>query len=375
MSRHAVMTDQMLAEIRSEIGKTWKVSGDAMFNHWAAEDPIRHFCNSIGDINPLFRDREYAANTKYGCIIAPPTYLYAVYWSSGHVTGFKGIHGWHSGNEWEFFKPIKVGTRFEVEQTITRVDEKRGRMANRIWISHGDSEYRDQNGELVARTDGWTTWAERGEAGKNEKYAGITEHTYTPEELTEIEELVLNEEIRGATPRYWEDVNVGDKLGPVVKGPLALRDLMCYLQGLPSPYIKAHGIWTRYTRRHPAVGMVDEATGRVDAPELVHQESTRAKEIGIPGAYDYGCQRMSWLGSLLTNWMGDDGFVKKLYGEVRRFNCIGDTTYCEGKVKRKYVEGDQHYVEVEIWARNQRDEITAPGWAIVELPSQAAQQA
>jgi len=32
-------------------------------------------------------------------------------------------------------------------------------------------------------------------------------------------------------------------------------------------------------------------------------EETRAQEIGIPGAYDYGCQRISWLGNLITNWM------------------------------------------------------------------------
>lgn len=372
MSKHAVMTDEMLAEARSEIGKPWKVEGDAQFNKWAAEDPIRHYCNSIGDLNPLFRDRAYASKTKHGCIIAPPTYLYTVYWASGHPSGMKGIHGWHSGNLWEFFKPIKENTCFDVTETLTRIDEKAGRMANRIWISHGDAEYRDQNGELVAKTDGWTTWAERGEAGKAGKYKDIEEAKYTLAELKAIEEEVLSEEIRGANPRYWEDVNVGDKLKPVVKGPLALRDMMCYLQGLPSPYIKAHGIWLRYERRHPDVGMIDETTGRRDAPELVHQEPSRAKEIGIPGAYDYGCQRVSWLDNLLTNWMGDDGFLKKLYAEVRRFNVLGDTTWCEGKITKKYIENGEHLVDIEIWARNQRNEVTAPGWAVVQLPSKGA---
>ncbi len=375
MSKHAVMTEEMLAEIRSQAGKTWVVSGDAQFNKWAVEDTIRHYCNSIGDINPLFRDRSYAAKARYGCIIAPPTFLYSVYWASGHVSGMRGIHGWHSGNLWEFFKPIKENTCFEVKQTITRVDEKVGRMSKRIWITHGDSEYRDQNGELVAKTDGWTTWAERGEAGKSEKYKGIKEATYTREELAAIEEQVLSEEIRGADPRYWEDVSVGDKLKPVVKGPLALRDMMAYLQGLPSPYIKAHGIYLRYEKRHPDVGMTDETTGRRDAPELVHQEPSRAHEIGIPGAYDYGCQRISWLDHLITNWMGDDGFLKKLYAEVRRFNVLGDTTWCEGKVTKKYVDRGEHLIDLEIWARNQRGEITAPGWATVRLPSRRGQDA
>ena len=29
---------------------------------------------------------------------------------------------------------------------------------------------------------------------------------------------MLNEEIRGATPRFWEDVEVGDEVPAVVKG-------------------------------------------------------------------------------------------------------------------------------------------------------------
>ena len=59
----------------------------------------------------------------------------------------------------------------------------------------------------------------------------------------------------------------------------------------------------------------------MDVPELVHMEETRAQEIGIPGAYDYGCQRSSWLGHVLTNWMGDDGFLKSFYMELAALQC------------------------------------------------------
>ncbi|MBI2832606.1 MAG: MaoC family dehydratase N-terminal domain-containing protein [Chloroflexi bacterium] len=373
MTRHAVMTDEMLAEVKSHIGEPWNVTGRSFqLNRCATEDTIRHFANAIGDPNPLYHDPEYGKKTRWGRMVAPPCFLYSIHWAAGHVPGMKGIHGWHSGNYWEFYKPIYDGDCFDTTQTVTRIDEKSGRMSRRLWIVHADSEYVNQRGELVARTDGWTTWAERGEAGKSEKYKGITEATYTPEELGRIEEECLSEEIRGAKPRYWEDVNIGDVLKPVVKGPLSMRDMYAYLQGLPSPYIKAHGIYLRYRGQHPEVEMVDSETGRRDVPELVHQESSRAREIGAPGAYDYGCQRISWLGHLLTNWMGDDGFVKKLYAEIRRFNVIGDTTWCKGKVTKKYVENGEHLVDIEIRAENQRGEVTAPGWATVQLPSKAA---
>ena len=42
-----------------------------------------------------------------------------------------------------------------------------------------------------------------------------------------------------------------------------------------------------------------------------------AKDIGAPGTYDYGPERVSCLSQLMTNWIGDNGFLKKLYAEVR----------------------------------------------------------
>ena len=114
--------------------------------------------------------------------------------------------------------------------------------------------------------------------------------------------------------------------------------------------------------------MADSQTGIADVPELVHMEDTKAQEIGLPGAYDYGCQRISWLGNLITNWMGDDGFLKKLNGRLQRFNIIGDTTWCKGTVVKKYIEDDQHLVDIDCWAENQRGEKTMLGSATVLLP-------
>jgi hypothetical protein len=36
---------------------------------------IRRFADAVGDPNPLFRDDEYARNTPYGTIIAPPGFF------------------------------------------------------------------------------------------------------------------------------------------------------------------------------------------------------------------------------------------------------------------------------------------------------------
>ena len=89
----------------------------------------------------------------------------------------------------------------------------------------------------------------------------------------------------------------------------------------------------------------------------------------MPSAYDYGPGRTSWLTTAVTNWMGDAAFLKRLRGEMRRFNIVGDTTWCKGKIARKYEKDGYALVDIDIWAENQRGEVTAPGIATVMLPS------
>ena len=73
-------------------------------------------------------------------------------------------------------------------------------------------------------------------------------------------------------------------------------------------------------------------------PERVHWEEEFALQVGAPGAYDYGPERCSWLTHQLTNWMGDDGFLRRANCKVRRHNPQGDMLFINGKVKRKYIE-------------------------------------
>ena len=44
-----------------------------ILNEWVTTDVIRHFADAMGDSNPLWRNQEYARQTRWGGIIAPPT--------------------------------------------------------------------------------------------------------------------------------------------------------------------------------------------------------------------------------------------------------------------------------------------------------------
>lgn len=365
---HTTITDTMVEALRRRIGAEY-LPREPWYNQEATRDAIRHFAHGVGDDNPLWCDEAYARGSKYGCLVAPPCFLYSVYWPIGTWGGLPGVHAWHSGNDWRFYRPVLLGDGISYSEVLTDVVEKQSQMAGRTIIQHSDTYYRNQRGELVAVAKGWCVRAERGATSKRGKYKGIPKAGYTPDELKAIEEAYDREERRGDNPRYWEEVNAGDELVPVVKGPLSIRDIIAWCMGAGSYFMKAHRLALAYRRRHPASGMLDSATGIVDVPELVHMEESRAGEIAVPGAYDYGPQRISWLGHLITNWMGDDGFLKRLRAELRRFNLVGDTTWCRGKVIRKYVEDRDHLVDIDCWGENQRGEITMPGLATVALPS------
>jgi len=92
--------------------------------------------------------------------------------------------------------------------------------------------------------------------------------------------------------------------------------------------------------------------------------------MGLPMQYDVGLQRHCWGIHLITNWMGDDGWLKRSYTEYRRFNYYSDVVWVKGKVAKKYVDEHGDYcVDIERHAVNQRGEDIMPSHATVALPS------
>lgn len=366
-SAGAKITDEMVAKVRQSIGKEEVVRG--WYNEEATRDTIRHFALGIGDLNPLWLKEDYARQTRYGTLIAPPTFLYSCAWV-GRL-GMPGVHGMFAGSDWEFYAPVKIGDRITVTSKVVDLIEKPSKFSGRQFKQDFEVAYRNQHGDLVAINRVHAMRQERDAARDTGKYKGIEKKKWTPEELEEVWAGYEREEIRGATPRYWEDVKIGEELTPVVKGPLTVRDCIAWVMGGGSIYVRAHRDAYLFMKRHPA-GFIPDELGIPDVPERVHWVDEFAVKVGVPGVYDYGPQRVSWLGHLMTNWIGDDGWLKELKVQVRRFNIIGDVHWCKGKVTDKYERDGEHLVECQIWAENQRGEITAPGFAKVALPSRAS---
>ena len=80
------------------------------------------------------------------------------------------------------------------------------------------------------------------------------------------------EEVRGKTPRYFEDVKVGDKLPTMVKGPMTVTGFIAYAQGWGGLYIRANKLNWQQIHKHPGLG-IKNRFGIPDCPERVHWES------------------------------------------------------------------------------------------------------
>lgn len=361
------ITDEMVATVLAEIGKEYPAKDQ--YNTEASMDAIKHWAQGIGDINPLWQDLEYAKRTSYGDIVAPPTFLYSC-WGRAGIQGFPGIHALHIGDDWIFHKPIRRNAKITVTGGVHSLTEKSTSFSGRAFIQTHFRYFRDENNELIATMYGNAMRTERDTANSTKRYQSkIT--PYTDERLEAIWNGIEAEVIRGNTPRYWEDVQVGDELTPLVKGPLTMSDVVAFKMGWGSHsvhHIRAneHRYW--YVKRHPKVP-IRNRLNVPDSPEAVHMISDIADAIGIPRWYDYGPQRMAWIGQVVTNWMGNEGHLRELRAAVRRPNLEGDVQYIRGRVTAKRLDTQgRHVVEVDVWAENQHEEVTATGTAIVGLP-------
>lgn len=100
----------------------------------------------------------------------------------------------------------------------------------------------------------------------------------------------------------------------------------------------------------------------------IHYDKDFAMEKNLPGVIVHGRLTASMLGQLVTDWIGEEGWLSKFACQFRGMNLPDRDLFLKGKVTRKYREDGHHYVECEVWAENEQGQITAPGTATIILP-------
>jgi acyl dehydratase len=367
-----VFTDELIAEMRAKTGIILRID-QGINNEEATRMAILKFADGIGDPNPLWRNEEYAKKTRFGSIIAPPSWVFAVF--AGINFGWKGLGGFHSSTDAVFYKPIYRNDKITPQCQFNGFDgPKPSSFAEKVIVNKKENTYRNQNNELIAKVNWFVTRMERLKARQKGRDSAMKlPHQWAEKELKEIEEQILAEQARGSTIRYWEDVVVGETLQPITKGPLGMTDEIAYLigGGAPIARLAAHGVMLRNYQTHPAWAYRDPDTGALEPIFSVHYNKAAAfAQGGLPLPYDIGFQRHTWQMHLLTNWMGDDGWLKKTHVEFRRFVYFADVVRLEGKVVDKYIDDNgERCVDIETTAINQRNEMVMPGKATIILVS------
>ena len=135
---------------------------------------------------------------------------------------------------------------------------------------------------------------------------------------------------------HWEDVREGDELPEV---SLAINTKRLFLQ--------ASGAQDWYP---------------------VHFDAAFARKAGHEDVFMNTGFVQAALVRMITDWMGDAGFLKRLFFEMRRQHRPGDTMVCRGRVVHKELKDGEGLVFLEVVAENEREGVATPGEATVGLP-------
>lgn len=368
-------TDKMLTDMRALIGTELRTDA-SINNEYATRTAILRFCEGIGDDNPLWTQPAYAEKSHFGSLVAPPSYIFACL--AGVQVGWPGLGGFHCETTINFFQPIRMGDKITCRVVFQGFDGPTAdsSFGGRRIKDYILQQYINQDGVVVADFICSRMRFERTEMQKRAETRKLeVPHPWKDEELAEIEAQILREQPRGDRPRYWEDVQVGDEIDTITKGPLGLTDFIAFIAGgaAPIPRVSAHSVALRKYHKHPKWAFRDPKTHALEPVYSVHYNDYAAKLQGAQIAYDVGIQRTSWGIHSLTNWMGDAGTLKAVFGQYRAHVYLGDIVRLGGRVDAKEVDADgQHVVRLTTWAYNQRDQNVMPGTAVIALPVRGA---
>ena len=111
---------------------------------------IIKFAQAIEDDNPVFNDEKAARDSRYGGLIAPPTFLRSVGVDRpAYPYDMPFNRLLDGGSDWEYFHPVRAGDRITAVSEIGDINERTGRMGIMI-ITSIVVTYRNQFDQVVA---------------------------------------------------------------------------------------------------------------------------------------------------------------------------------------------------------------------------------
>ncbi len=381
-SGFGVITEEGIARLKQRVGLEFN-QPRSPHNMEVTFDGVRHFALGYGDENPLWGNKTYGDKTRWKGLIAPPNFIYTMGEQDASPSPEQkallkgdplgGLGSYQAVMEFEWWRPQRLNDRLLTRCALVGAQVRdNSRFSGRTVAEILAFISRNQNDELVAIRRGTWLRAERHATAERKKEYELPQ-PYTDEQITEIDEAVATEKIRGAETLYWEDVEPGADLQTIARGPLRVSDLIVWHIGWGMQLTPPGNFGVSHKVRKKAPGLFTRnALNIPDTVQRLHWEKEWAAELGMPTPYDYGGMRETFLTNLITNWMGDDGWLWKLRCEHRKFVYLGDTYWVKGRVKDKQQIDGRNEVHLEVWIENQWGTIVTPGEAVVLLPTRSA---
>ena len=268
--------------------------------------------------NPLFNDIEYAKKAGYSGLPAYPGFCGR---GAMAVTPFSkdissgGFYYTNDGTDIYLARPVCSGDLLKdgpskgefKEVTIPGSDLRQ-------WYMGGSGSLVDEAGNVVVYAEGNTRDCYKQYADPNTPKKNFSDnmaewceyfppaHYTSDEDWDRIRDLWAKEEIRGAEPRYWEDVEVGTFMTETCSGPVTYMDM-----------ISLYGNMMQLTRKQLCDKEYLKTIFRDPYGNYLFETSIHLGTRNLPNGrmvfYNDTAARL--LARTVTNWIGDAGYVTR----------------------------------------------------------------
>jgi acyl dehydratase len=394
----ADLTAVDLTEIKRCIGVPF--GGEQVKEPFVVGD-FRRWVAHTDNYNPLHWNDSWAAESRFGQIVAPQSFMAIQAIGEGTYTmGSQPVVPYHSADEYFFYGPrVFAGDRYRLDRMATRYSLADTRYGPSVFLDV-DINYHTARGMVVKKRA--TTMmhpAENIAKLGSSVTAGMTSAGITSAEpqwsdllIAQIEKEKIDyiKSWRTHEKRLFASVNVGDTLARCVLGPHSgtmfmyaeagnLEDAWGMLEitsdqpSLLPSNVAANGLRSSAQLVDPAerARLMPRARGHnlMKDGRGGHIYPGPATGRGMPRPFAVGTTLSVWSVDYLANWAGEWGFLRRSDVRFRGPVLSGDITYLDGVVTGKSAGPDGHgTVHVSYEFTDQNGIRSCTGTGDIELP-------
>jgi len=355
---------------------------------------VRRWVQAMHYPNPLHYDERWAAESRFGQIVAPQSFTVATDTSHGcapaQVGRIPNSHLIFGGDEWWFFGPrIFAGDHLVCHRMPYDYKVRETSFAGPTCFQRGDTLYINQRGERVALQRSTSIRYPVQGATEKKVFSETTEPQWSDEETARLDDIKARF-IHQIHARQHEklligEVSVGDRLAENVLGPHSLASFTTEWRAFPMnawgamrtgpTTVSAADLgYTKEMSGHEGDKKMERTNpeltdGAYYGPSRGHLQPRWARHVGLGRGYGYGASMGAWVLDYVAAWAGEWGFITHSSASYRNPAFTGDATFIAGEVVDVRLERRRHHIAtVEVSLRNQDDAVMATARVDVELP-------